>query len=650
MEFRSGYNKQDPETIIKYYNNVIVKLKEEHKASLDNQQKVLKNTLTWKLGRIFVSPFALLISLLVNPKKSARSKKGSPGVLSNPVKSKEQANPRLLSGDKNAGKVSQQTLKTSFPDDNNGKPNIACILDEFTYSSFKPDANLITFTPDNWEYVLENVPLDALFVESAWKGNFGAWQYKIAKYANQDNSQLLALIKWCNLQNIPTLFWNKEDPIHFEKFIDTAKLFDYIFTTDQDIINDYKEKAGHDKVFALPFAAQPLLHNPIKIMEERIPQACFAGSYYSNRHEERRGDMERVLDVAARFGLVIYDRNYEQNKIAPTHMKFPERYDKYILGSLKYNQIDTAYKGYKIMINVNSVKNSPTMFSRRVFEGLACGTPVVSTYSEGINRLFRGIVTITEDEKDLEMNFKKLLTEEDTWDRISILGIRKVLSEHTYKHRLNYVLGKIGKEHPVKTPQVAIVSVVTSRQDLDDILPYCKAQQYENIKYFFFLEKFEGYEDVLNEYNDGKFNSYIHSYLHNYDNIQQIVASDYLAYFSGKHFYSSGYITDLALASGYCRSEIITKPALFRNENNKLVISRKLSSYTYQENALPSMSIISPGQFSRMPVKTALAHLVSDKSYEVFFRSGARIFAIDGYNFIWNGSRMDMQEKRKVII
>ncbi|WP_139019775.1 glycosyltransferase, partial [Bacillus wiedmannii] len=91
-------------------------------------------------------------------------------------------------------------------------------------------------------------------------------------------------------------------------------------------------------------------------------------------------DMDRVLDKAAKYGLEIFDRNYEKNKkgLMPNH-RFPERFDPYIKGSLKYYEIDKAYKGYKVMINVNTVKQSPTMFSRRVFEGLACGTPVVST-------------------------------------------------------------------------------------------------------------------------------------------------------------------------------------------------------------------------------------------------------------------------------
>ncbi|NGY76377.1 hypothetical protein F6Y02_08630 [Bacillus megaterium] len=103
------------------------------------------------------------------------------------------------------------------------------------------EVNLLTFTTENWkEILIENTP-DLLFVESAWRGNFGAWEYKIAKYNNQDKTPLFDLLRWCKENNIPTVFWNKEDPIHFEKFIDTAKLFDCIFTTDADMIPNYQK-------------------------------------------------------------------------------------------------------------------------------------------------------------------------------------------------------------------------------------------------------------------------------------------------------------------------------------------------------------------------------------------------------------------------
>ena len=46
-----------------------------------------------------------------------------------------------------------------------------------------------------------------------------------------------------------------------------------------------------------------------------------------------------------------------------------------------------AYRAYKIFLNVNSVHESPTMFSRRVFELLSSYTNVLSTPSVGITEI-----------------------------------------------------------------------------------------------------------------------------------------------------------------------------------------------------------------------------------------------------------------------
>src|SRR5699024_11827404 len=113
-------------------------------------------------------------------------------------------------------------------------------------------------------------------------------------------------------------------------------------------------------------------------------RVSFAGSYYRH-HEERSKDMDLLLEASKDVGLVIYDRNYEKTSKGqmPNHM-YPERYKPYVKGSLPFNLIDKSYKGYKYMINVNTVKHSETRFSRRVFEGLLSGTPLISTYSIGM--------------------------------------------------------------------------------------------------------------------------------------------------------------------------------------------------------------------------------------------------------------------------
>ncbi|MDD4868785.1 MAG: methyltransferase domain-containing protein, partial [Mycobacterium sp.] len=262
---------------------------------------------------------------------------------------------------------------------------LATIMDEFTAACFKPEARLLAVTPDNWRSVLEQERPNALFVESAWQGNAGAWASQLTRAQHIPNGPLLALVDWCKSNHIPTVFWNKEDPPNFEHFIHAAKHFEHIFTTDEDCIPRYRAQVPHTHVYALPFAAQPAVHNPVGSRAPRYGRLCFAGTYYNKRHADRRKDVELLLGPALTRGLSIFDRMADYTKSDNYH--FPPEYRPAICGALPYAEMLDAYKRFDVFLNVNSVTESPTMFSRRVFELLACGTPVISTYALGIERL-----------------------------------------------------------------------------------------------------------------------------------------------------------------------------------------------------------------------------------------------------------------------
>ena len=58
---------------------------------------------------------------------------------------------------------------------------IAAILDEFTWQSYSPEANILQLTPDRWHDELELFNPELLFVESAWRGKDKLWKNIIHK-------------------------------------------------------------------------------------------------------------------------------------------------------------------------------------------------------------------------------------------------------------------------------------------------------------------------------------------------------------------------------------------------------------------------------------------------------------------------------------
>ncbi|MGV2622793.1 UNVERIFIED_CONTAM: glycosyltransferase [Halobacillus marinus] len=526
---------------------------------------------------------------------------------------------------------------------------MAVIFDEFTKASYEHEANLITFTPDDWLTVLSKEQPDMLMVESAWNGNGGTWNKKVGYYGEENFQALHGLLEWCKQNNIPTVFWNKEDPVHFNRFIQTAKHFDYIYTTDANMVEHYMEHAGHQDVYALPFAAQPAIHNPISIVDERIDKACFAGSYYRH-HEERCVDMDRLLDAASDTGLDIYDRNYHNTKDGkmPNH-RFPERFETHIQGNLKYYEIDKAYKGYKVMINVNTVKQSPTMFSRRVFEGLACGTPVISTYAEGIEKIFPDLVEMSEDASKLKHAFKQLLEDEQMYREKSMIGIREALSKHTYTHRLSYITGNAGLNFKFQLPVVDVIAHAESKEAFYEIKSQFERQTYENKKLIVLVDTFDGYLELFNKYNNDEIEVFIGSYMHNYSNIMEWIDSPYITYFAEDDYYGEHYLSDLMLCTLYTSSEFIGKASYFRVSGQELVENQAGNEYRFVSDLCPSRTVMKTEVFSKEPLTDVLTKFKKQEQLTDYFKYGKQFYSSDKFNYVSEGNRLMTEDGYKRI-
>lgn len=350
---------------------------------------------------------------------------------------------------------------------------MAAIMDEFTYSSYQPCCDVKQLTPSNWLEELESHSPDILFVESAWRGGEDAWKGKISHCSDE----LAGIIAWCRLRRIPTVFWNKEDPVHFEGFIATASRFDYVFTTDLDCIARYKANLGHDRVYLLPFACQPVTHNPIE-QYERQDAFCFAGAYYA-RFPERQRDLDTFIDtLREKAEIHIYDRNHGKDDPA---YRFPEGYQSLIKGGLAFDQIDRAYKGYRYNINLNSVKQSQSMFARRAFDLLGCNTVTISNFSLGLRLMFGDLVFTTDSGEQMLKRLSPLLNDELAYRRFRLSGLRKIMQEHTYQHRLEYVLSKVDEHHPgVENPLAVMVVRVSSHAEAGQAYATFQRQSWQN--------------------------------------------------------------------------------------------------------------------------------------------------------------------------
>lgn len=394
---------------------------------------------------------------------------------------------------------------------------VTMLVDEFTYNSFKYEFIALPIEPSNWISIFQEQKPHIFFCESAWSGidsekrHWKGQVYHSTNFRFENRKTLLEILAYCKSNKIPTIFWNKEDPTHFNdkihNFVKTAILFDHIFTTSEECVDLYKNIYKHKSVYCLKFATQPKIFNPIERFI-RTDDIIFAGSWYK-QHEQRCSEMCEIFDliISKGYKLKIYDRYY--NSLDPNH-DYPSQYLKYVNSMIPFSEIEKVYKESKFALNINTVTDSKTMFARRVFELMSCNTLVITNESIGINEIFEDNVIYT---SDLNIDFDKV-------NEKCEVNLYNVLLNHTYYNRFKQILDSINFMYEDINRGISFVYNISHIKDIDNALFHYYQISYMHKNCILFIKK--EYEkccikDLFEKYNNNNIYIVSEDYIINYD-------------------------------------------------------------------------------------------------------------------------------------
>ena len=258
---------------------------------------------------------------------------------------------------------------------------VGVIMDEFTIECFRDECELITFAQDNWKQVLAAQRPEFLFVESTWKGNDGAWRYRVNRTSTK---RMIRFRLWYNgvahKTSQPCSGIRKIRPISTASW--PRRVCSITSSRPMRIVSR-TIVSGSITIGFMPCRSRPNPAFTIRSTVKKSDSAICAsrGTYHREKYPQRQRDLETLLTPAKTRGLTIFDRQHGYGQ--EDRYSFPPEYHEFVRGGLPYMEMVQAYKAYEVFLNINSVRESPTMFSRRVLELLACGTPVISTPSAG---------------------------------------------------------------------------------------------------------------------------------------------------------------------------------------------------------------------------------------------------------------------------
>lgn len=323
---------------------------------------------------------------------------------------------------------------------------IALLADDLTRSGLAPECSLIDVPARGFASLLRRERPDMLLVESAWHGLGGGWKYKIASYPGyklRSNRRLRRLVATARDMGIPTVFWNKEDGVHFHRFIDSARHFDHVFTVDDNCVERYRAVMGDNaSVGVLPFPVQPEIHN-FTGFHFRSNDVSFVGSYSTHIHDGRRAWQNMAFSATLESGmaLTIYDRNSAR----PSSIyRYPDWPGLVVRPAVNYDRTAQIYKNHLVSLNVNTVTDSATMFSRRLIEILACGGIAVTSGARSVDALFREFCHVISTPEEARALFQRLRCgpASDDLERAR-QGSIYVLKNHTWAKRLDQIVSAI---------------------------------------------------------------------------------------------------------------------------------------------------------------------------------------------------------------
>ena len=394
-------------------------------------------------------------------------------------------------------------------------------------------------------------------------------------------------------------------------------------------------------MYVLPFAAAPRIHNPSRERGWPNYPVCFAGSWVSHKYPERADALRYLLDPAVPLGLHIFDRNLTRTEFGPDY-RFPDRYKEAIKGTLTYEEMLTAYRCYDVMLNVNTITDSPTMFARRVFESLACGTPVISSESAGMSRMLEGHVRVTQSLEETKKHLQELMGDEEARVREGHLAYRHVHENHTYRQRIDEVFRRVGLDQiGSEQPSVSVLMPTVRPQNVARCIENFTKQTYQNKELILILNNADFDLDAIRRdaeqipnvqvlYIDGR--TTLGDCL---NRGVEAASGDYVAKMDDDDLYGERYLSDSILAASYSGAEVVGKGThfVYFESLDTTAFYERTAEHTFMSFVRGATLFIRSDVAIEFPFDSL--SLKEDTNFQrAVTRAGCRIYAADRFNFL----------------
>jgi len=256
---------------------------------------------------------------------------------------------------------------------------------------------------------------------------------------------------------VKTAIWFMDDPQEIDKTSRMGTFYDNVFTVESACVDAHRE-AGSGRAEFLPLGCVPSIHKKMEVEEKYKSDICFVGvpfprrvDFFDSAADFLKNYNVKIIGGGPRIGTV------EDPWLWKKKLKRLDVLEKFIIDEvIQPEESAKYYNGAKINLNIHraavderfkvgNVKGIiPKSVSGRTFEIAGCGAFQLIDQERPNFRLHfedgKEIVSFS-DAEDFKKKVKYYLEHEDERKAIAEASQKRAYLEHTYKNRLEKILG-----------------------------------------------------------------------------------------------------------------------------------------------------------------------------------------------------------------
>lgn len=238
-------------------------------------------------------------------------------------------------------------------------------------------------------------------------------------------------LQWLKQRDIPSVCWWLNDPFQWERSMQKAPYFDFVFTNAWGSVADYQQRGVN--AYWLPTACDRHVHHPGNVRSEWLCDVGFAGDW-SPLREQWLTHMAKDYDVKV-FG----PWRKKLAKDSPLHACLVD-------GFFSPEVMVDMFASSKIVLNIHTWYGKWSHGTNpRLFEAAGCGAAQAVDWRDELPQLFdceKELLTY-HDLDDLHSKLAPFLCDTTKREQAGILAQQRAYTEHTYQQRMQFLLSTV---------------------------------------------------------------------------------------------------------------------------------------------------------------------------------------------------------------